>query len=166
MRREHLLKATAALSVACLMLFALAGPASAEVEPMTLADLVSKAEIIVRGIVSKVEPHWNEDKTMIYTTVTLSVQSYLKGETTASQISIEVPGGTVDGLTLWVSDTPKFEEGQEVIVFLRKEYFQIVGWFQGKYTIEDDMVVEKGVPVNQFIEQITTIWRASITQNS
>ena len=157
MRKEHLLKATAALSVAFLMLFTFAGPASAVVEPMTLAELISKAETIVRGTVSKIEPHWNEDKTMIYTTVTLTVQSYLKGETTASQVSIEVPGGTVDGLTLWVSDTPKFEEGQEVIVFLRKEYFQVVGWFQGKYTIEDGVVVEKGMPVELFTAQIRAI---------
>ena len=118
MRKEHLLKATAAFSVACLVLFTLAGTVSAEVESMTLAELVRQAETIVRGTVSKVEPHWNEDKTMIYTTVTLAVQSYLKGGTTASEISIEVPGGTVEGLTLWVSDTPTFEEGQEVILSL------------------------------------------------
>jgi len=151
------------LSLAFLVLFALVGTALAEVEEMDLADLIGKASTILQGKVSKVEPHWNEDQTVIYTSVTVSVGGYLKGGTAAREITIEIPGGTVGEIGLWVSDTPTFEEDQEVILFLREEYFQVVGWFQGKYTIVDDVVVEKRIPVDQFIGQIKTLMEGSTT---
>ncbi len=157
MKKRHLIKMSAVLSLVCLMLFALVGTASADVEEMSLADLTSKASTILQGKVSKVKSHWDKDQTMIYTSVSISVGSYLKGETEAREVTIEVPGGTVGDITLWVSDTPIFEEGQEVILFLREEYFQIVGWFQGKFTVVDDMVVEKGVPVDQFTGYVKAV---------
>jgi len=162
-KNRRLQKTGAVLSLAFLVLFALVGTVSAEVEDMSLADLIDKAGAILRGRVSKVEPHWNEDQTMIYTSVTVSVEGYLKGGTTSQEVSIEVPGGTVGKITLWVSDTPTFGEGQEVILFLREEYFQIVGWFQGKFTVVDDMIVERGMPVDQFTGQIEALMEGSTT---
>ena len=163
MKRRHSLRLSATLSLTCLVLFVLVGAASAEVEDMSLEDLTSKASTILRGRVSNVESHWNQDQTMIYTSVIISVEAYLKGETTAKEVRIEVPGGTVGGITLWVSDTPTFEEDQEVILFLREEDFQIVGWSQGKYTVVDDAVMEKGIPVDQFTGQITALMKDSST---
>ena len=163
MKQGYLLKLGIALSIVFLVLFALVGTVSAEVEDMSLEDLTSKASTILRGTVSNVESHWNEDQTMIYTSVTISVEGYLKGATMPKEVIIEVPGGTVGEITLWVSDTPTFEEGQEVILFLREEYFQIVGWSQGKYTIVDDMVLERGMPVEQFTGQIKALVEGSMT---
>ena len=157
MKKTHILKMGVVLSLVCLVLFTYVGTASAEVEKMSLEEMISKASIILRGTIPKTESYWNKGQTMIYTSVTISVESYLKGGTTAKEFTIEVPGGTVGEITLWVSDVPTFEEGQEVIVFLREEYFQIIGWFQGKYTVVDDLVVEKGIPVDRFTGQITGI---------
>jgi len=106
--KRHLHKMGSVLSLACLMLFALVGTASAEVEEIGLENLISKASTILQGTVSNLEAHWNRDQTMIYTSVTISVESYLKGGTTAPEVTIEVPGGTVGKITLWVSDTPTF----------------------------------------------------------
>ncbi len=161
MGKSHLLKVGAVLSLACLMIFALAGTASADVEVMSLTDLINKASTILHGKVSKAEAYWNKDQTMIYTTVNVSVESYLKGGSATRDVTIEVPGGTVGDITLWVSDTPVFEEGQEVILFLREEYFQIVGWFQGKFTIVDDMVVEKGMRTDQFTGYVKAVLEGS-----
>ena len=161
MRKRHLLKVGATLSLVCLMLFAVVGTASADVEEMSLADLIGKASTILQGKVSKVEPHWDKDQTMIYTSVSVSVGNYLKGGTEAREVTIEVPGGTVGEITLGVSDIPVFEEGQEVILFLREEYFQIVGWFQGKLTVVDDMVLEMGVPVDQFTGYVKAVMEGS-----
>ncbi len=161
MSKRHSLKVGAVLCLASLMLFALAGTVSAEVEVMSLADLIGKASTILQGKVSKAEAHWNKDQTMIYTSVSVSVGSYLKGGTAAGDVTIEVPGGTVGEITLWVSDTPAFEEGQEVILFLREEAFQIVGWFQGKFTVVDDMVVEKRVPVDQFTGYVRAVMQGA-----
>jgi hypothetical protein len=131
--------------------------ALASVEELSLEELVRKASTILHGVVTDIRSQWNNDQTMIYTYVTVSVKDYLKGGSETKEVTIEVPSGTVGEITLWVSDTPTFEKDQEVILFLREEYFQIVGWYQGKYTIVDNIVVEKGIPVNQFIGQIHAI---------
>jgi len=131
--------------------------AAATVEKLTLEQLTHRASAIVRGVVIGLQSHWDEGHNMIYTSITISVTDYLKGGAGAEEITIEVPGGEVDEIGLLVSDAPRFAAGQEVILFLREEYFQVVGWFQGKYTIVDNVVVEKGVPVDQFIGQIKAI---------
>ena len=133
--------------------FSHTGTALAAVEELSLEELVVEARSVCQGVVTDVNPQWNNDHTMIYTDVTVSVDECLKGRE-GPEITLKIPGGTVGEITLWVSDTPTFEKDEEVILFLQEEYFQIVGWYQGKYTIEDDIVLEKAIPVNQFIGQI------------
>jgi len=141
----------------------LAGSALAAVEELSLEELINEATLIIRGRVIDTNARWNADHTLIYTYVTIRRTEYIKGTPRAGDLVIEVPGGTVGEITLWVSDTPTFEEGQEVILFLREEYFQVVGWFQGKYTIVDDVVVEKGIPLDQFTGQIKAFMEGSTT---
>jgi len=49
MTKEHLLRVGTALSLACLVLFTLVGAAFAEVEELTLEELIGKASTILRG---------------------------------------------------------------------------------------------------------------------
>jgi len=148
------------LLVAALITILWVGTAFAEVEKLTLEELTNRASTIVRGGVVGLKSHWDEDHAVIYTSVTISITDYLKGGTGAKELTIEVPGGIVGEIGLTVSDVPRFEADQEVILFL-EEHFQVVGWFQGKYTIVDNIVAEKGIPVNQFIGQIHAIMERS-----
>ncbi len=151
------------LLVAALIAMLWVGTVFAEVEKLTLEELTNRASTIVRGVVVRLKSHWDEDHAVIYTSVTISVTDHVKGRPEAEEIIIEVPGGIVGEIGMTVSDVPRFEKGEEVILFL-EEYFQalqVVGWFQGKYTIVDNMVVEKRIPVNQFIGQIHAIMERS-----
>jgi hypothetical protein len=133
------------------------GDVSAMVERIDLADLVAKATSILVGDVIRLESHWNESQTMIFTDVTLAVKTYVKGPSEKSEVIIQIPGGRVDEVLADVSDVPVFSVNEKVVVFLREEHFQVVGWYQGKFSVKDDIVLEKSISLDKFLQQIREI---------
>jgi len=142
----------------------LAPQVSALMVRKSIEELTSQADSILIGKVEKIESRWNEEKTLIYTYVTISVKQYTKalsGAGEVQEIIIRVRGGEVGDIGLRVSDTPQFREGEEVFLFLRMEevpVFLVAGLFQGKYTIEEGRVKNRilglDVPLDSFISQI------------
>lgn len=123
---------------------------------LTLEYLAAKADSILVGGVNNVT-YYQEGEGNIYTQVTLSAEQTIKGET-GGEVVIRVPGGKVDGLEMVVTGTPSFQLGERVVVFLDKEaegIFTVVGGFQGKFTIDNNMVGDK--PLTEFIDQIEDI---------
>ena len=145
----------------------LAPQASALMVRKSIEELTSQADSILIGKVKKIESQWNEEKTLIYTYVTISVKQHTKtlsGVGEVQEIIVKVPGGEVGNIGLKVSDTPQFREGEEVFLFLRREklpLFSVTGLFQGKYTIEENRVKNRilglEVPLDSFISQIKGI---------
>jgi hypothetical protein len=139
----------------------LVNPAFALVEALSLEELTSKSSIIIRGKVIALSSRWNEERTQILTDVTIEVSDYIKGESQGAELTIRVPGGVVEGIGMWVSDVPSFEEGQEVVLFLFGNDFEVVGGFQGKFTVEKGMVLEVGLPVEEFISGVRQTMKGS-----
>ena len=138
--------------------------ASALMLRKSIEELTFEADSILIGKVERIESRWNEEKTLIYTYVTISVSQYTKALSSAKQfeeIIVRVRGGEVGDIGLRVSDTPQFREGEEVFLFLRMEklpLFSVTGLFQGKYTIEDGIAKNRmlgvEIPLDSFIGQI------------
>ena len=126
--------------LAAVFLVGFAGVAGASVPPMTISEMTDASDTIVHGEVLSLVPHWDEAGGMIYTTVTVAPIGYMKGEPGGGEIEFEMPGGVVGDIGLAVCDVPEFEVGEEVILFLRAEYFQVVGWRQGKLDVVDGIV--------------------------
>ena len=130
-------------------------------------QLTREADLILTGKVKSIESRWNEERTLIYTYVTISVKQYAKAISSQEQVReivVRVRGGEVGDIGLRVSDTPQFREGEEVFLFLRSEevpLFSVAGLFQGKYTIEEGRVKNRilglEVPLDSFISQIKGI---------
>lgn len=117
------------------------------------SDLVFESDSVVIGTVRSVESRWNEDQTMIRTYASVSVERYVTGEPVDSMITIVVDGGTVDGITLWVSDTPSFHPGMRSGFLLKKEesgMYTPYGQIQGVYALEDDPVT----PIERFLDNL------------
>ena len=141
--------------------------ASALMVRKSIEELTSQADSILIGKVKKIESQWNEEKTLIYTYVTISVKQHTKtlsGVGEVQEIIVKVPGGEVGDIGLKVSDSPQFREGEEVFLFLKMEklpLFSVAGLFQGKYTIEEGRVKNRilglEVPLDSFISQIKGI---------
>lgn len=79
------------------------------------------ADIIVTGKVTQKESSWNDSKTRIYTRATVEVQDYLKGSDNSNLVEVRYPGGEVGEVGELYSHMPRFEENEEVLVFLKKE---------------------------------------------
>ena len=119
----------AGIIVMCL----LAGAASAIMVQIPQADIQSQADAIVTGTVTGVSSQWNQDRTAIYTDVTIAVERADKGSVDRDVV-VRVPGGEVDDIGMAVEDVPVFSVGQQVKLYLARtstDVFELVANGQG-----------------------------------
>ena len=93
--------------------------ASSQPVPMQFSELVSAANLIVRGYVVDTRAEWisGSDGTGIVTSIVFRVERTLKGDAD-TQIQLEFLGGTIGDIGLTVSHVPTFEVGDRAVLFL------------------------------------------------
>jgi len=108
--------------------------------PNSLKQLTDKAESIIIGKVVDQKSEWDSNHSMIYTTVTVNVKDRLKGDGNSKTEIIRVPGGKVGDVGLKVIGAPKFDDGEEALLFLNSsgkgKAKSIIGLNKGKITIQ------------------------------
>jgi hypothetical protein len=112
----------------------------AQLKKMSAEDLTKKSTAILYGQCSRVESEWNQERDLIFTTVTVIPEEYIKGNL-GSLVLITVPGGQVDDIIYEVSEMPVFMEGEEVFAFIWEHPSGknlVTGGKQGKMKIEKD----------------------------
>ena len=126
-----------------------------------LKQLTANADLIVTGKVSGNRSNWNIDKTRIYTEATLKVDEYLKGNSNGSQVVITYPGGEVRGIGELYTHMPKFENNEDVLVFLKKDEkgFKVFDGEEGKIGIIKDAktgekITNSNIRINDLKAQI------------
>ena len=129
---------TLLLITATLLLF----PATceAQVKKMSAEELTLESTFILYGKCTKMESAWTENNEMIFTTVTVVPEYYLKGNM-GSEVTITVPGGQVGDIIYEVSEMPTFQKGEEVFAFIWKHPSGknlVTGGYQGKMKINVD----------------------------
>ena len=112
-----------------------------------IKKLTESSELIIVGKVSAKESFWNENKTRITTKVTINPDEYIKGNNSVSEINVNIPGGEIGEIGEIYSHMPKFENDEEVLVFLQrnpKNEYRITGGELGKYRLlRDDKTSER-----------------------
>jgi len=142
-----------------LVLFAIVGTTYGIVLKKSIEELATESSLIVKGKVVEKKSYWNNAHNRIWTDITIRVSEYIKGKGNPV-ITFRVPGGTVGDTTLYVSDAPRWNVGEEVILFLNPDfYYPVAGWFQGKYRIEGDVAVneidaERSIPLREMLSRI------------
>lgn len=124
-----------------------------------LKQLTVKADLIVTGKVLGNKSNWNMNKTRIYTDATLQVDEYLKGNNNGSQVVVTYPGGEVDGVGELYTHMPKFENNEDVLVFLKKDEkgYKVYDGEEGKIKIiRDAKTGEKMTSSNVRIDYLKT----------
>jgi hypothetical protein len=156
------------VAIVLLIVGCLAVPGPAMIIEMSLPELVSNSDAVVRGEVTKTEcrwihPDWDPNSRIIVTDVTLTVLNSIKGKLDNTEVIIETPGGEIGDTGLWVEDAPRFRPGEETIVFLGPENPQgmhsVTNSCNGKYTIADGIVLEKNEPVSRFVRRTIQVVR-------
>ena len=113
----------------------------AQTMKMTAKELTRESSSVFYGKCAKVESAWTKEKDMIFTTVTLIPEDYLKGNL-GNEVTVTIPGGQVDDIIYEVSEMPVFRTGEEVVAFIWEHPSGkklVTGGFQGKMKIERDV---------------------------
>jgi hypothetical protein len=130
------------LSFACLFL-GLNVTRGTTVIPPSFDELVSRAEVIFQGTVTDVSSQWTGEGAQrhIVSYITFKVEDTMKG-TPGDSYTLRMLGGTVDGETMEVSDSPKFKVGNRDIIFVENngsQFIPLVGIMHGRFHVDKDL---------------------------
>ena len=143
-----------------LVLWVCAGHAA--MRKISIADLVRKADTIVLGTVTQQASAWDDQHTAIHTDVTVEVEQVLTG-LPGEVVTLRVLGGVVGSMGMGTSNDATFQVGERVIVCLDTNTVPstVVGMQQGKFTVEDNMVIraDETWSLNEFIAAVHTAAR-------
>ena len=121
---------------AALLVLALSGAAQATtLLRMSVEQMTGKAQAIVRARCLGNSTRWEEGE--IWTFASFDVKEAWLGAT-APRITVRLLGGRAGDLTSSVSGVPRFQPGEEVILFLEptgRGDFSVVSWQQGTFRI-------------------------------
>lgn len=92
-----------------------------QISQQKMQKLSEKADLILEGKVIKQNSSWNQNKTRIYTDVTVQVDEYLKGNKGNRTIVITTPGGEVDGVGELYTHMPRFTNDEDVLLFVKAD---------------------------------------------
>ncbi len=109
------------------------------VVPPKFEELVNESDYIVRAVVKSVTSEWREKQGQrrIYTFVELEVREVIAG-TPPQPLVLRMLGGRVDGEELVIEGAPKFEVGQEDVLFIRgngRQFYPLTAVMHGRYPI-------------------------------
>lgn len=132
-----------ALAAAALLLFILAGPASAQTPDTLAASLGASSPLVVTGRVVGMDSRWDATVRAIYTYITVRVTEQLKGAPVESTVVIKQLGGQVGTIALQVGDQASYAIGEDVLVFLavrpRDGTLYPAGFELGKWRLMTDI---------------------------
>jgi len=128
-----------AIQVFLLLLLFAAATALAEATTflrMSLAQMSGSARMIVRARCLAVGAIWDSGE--IWTRTTFEVAETWRGASGSRLIAVRLLGGTLGNISSRVSGIPRFQPGEEAVLFLEPSAngdFSIVSWQQGTFRI-------------------------------
>jgi hypothetical protein len=147
------------ISLLTAFLLLLAFPMHGSRTVMTLQDRVKNSDMIVHGAVVATSAKWVTDGRgkHIYTYATVNCFKYLKGNGTA-QMVVEWPGGMVDQIAEQLSEFQPLRPGEEVVLFLGKDWHPAVGLYS-KVEIVNGLAasLDRTVACTEFLTEISSL---------
>jgi len=113
------------------------------------SELVERSLHVVEGRVVEVRSFWTESRDAIVTDARIEIDETVVGDHTR-EVTVRTFGGVVDDYVIEAHGFPRFERGERVLLFLRKEpsddTVRVTGYQQGHYRIVDRGGVDVAVP--------------------
>lgn len=137
--------------------------AFAQLTSSDIERMSKNADIIITGKVTQQSSSWNENNTRIYTQATIQVEEYLKGSNNSGPVIVSYLGGEVGDVGEMYSHMPRFENNEEVLVFLKKDdkstNYKVFNGEEGKINVVMDAktgekVTTSNVQINSLKAQI------------
>lgn len=103
---------------------------------LSFEELVGQSAVVVHGRVAAVRVAWDADHENIWTHYQIALDEALKGSP-GRTVEIQEPGGELDGIRMEIIGTPRYELGEEVVVFaaLTPAGLRTCGWGQGRFVV-------------------------------
>ncbi|MFI5405939.1 MAG: matrixin family metalloprotease, partial [Nitrososphaerales archaeon] len=125
---------------------------------LEIEQISIKSHTIIKGLVLGKRTVFEEDQKSIVTIVNFKVIETIKGVPKITE-QVIIPGGVVNNLGIFVSHTPQFYIGEEVVVFIKNDYKgrpTITGWTQGKFQIINENIFYESseIYVDEFIFEL------------
>jgi hypothetical protein len=137
MRRRSSL---AALALGTMFLAGVTLTAASTFLKVDIPTLRRMSESVIQARVTNVQSAWNDEGSAIFTYVTLQVTGRLHG-TSADELVVRVPGGTVGDFTSEMEGAPRFQEGDEIVAFIARWYDgvpMVAGYAEGLSKVNRD----------------------------
>lgn len=131
--------------------------AQSQVKSATMKELTTSADMIIIGKVQEMNSEWNDQKTRIYTKVTLSVDECMKGDPAVQSIELRQPGGEIGEIGEFYSHTAKFAEEEEVLLFVKKDKqnnLRVCRGINGKFPIKLNQLTRQVMTNNRPIDTV------------
>jgi hypothetical protein len=120
--------------------------------------LSKNADVILTGKVIRQNSSWNNDRSRIYTNVVVQADEYLKGNYSEKTLSLSTPGGEVGDVGELYSHMPRFNNEEEVLVFVKRDKkdknYKVLNGEEGKLTLYRD---KNGELVTSFNKKISSL---------
>lgn len=129
----------ASLLTAVALLFAAAASATTFVVPSDRYMVAGSKAIVVAKVVTSATQL--TDTGSIETVTTIEIEEVLKGKLDDSTLKVHAPGGTYGDRTLVTFGTPRFRDGEKVILFLvqpKADRWVVLNLLLGKFTRATD----------------------------
>lgn len=126
--------------------------ASALVAPVPIGEMPARADFVFVGEVLDRACRWDDRGVMLFTDYVVAVKERVLGEP-GDPVLMSFAGGTADGKTTLVSDTPRLEVGETYLLFgLANERSSVptVGHGQGVFRILRDSSAGRDYVVDYF----------------
>ena len=107
---------------------------------LSLEELVDRSELIIHGRCLRSWSAWDAGHQFIWTHHEIQVSDPLKGAPGLTVVVSE-PGGILDGMELLIEGLPRYQDGEEMVLFLFKTpigFWRTRGLGQGKYGVVAD----------------------------
>lgn len=125
-------------------------------------DLARLSSEIIVGVVESSSSRWDPGSRMIVTDTAILVTQRLKGRA-QERVVVTTPGGILpeNNLGMVVTHTPRFADGEGVLVFLGRDQYgrvSVVAGEEGKLSIRNDLRTGRrlagSLPLDQVVERI------------
>jgi hypothetical protein len=157
------------LFYAMVIVFGFYSTSFAQLKSSDVESMSKNADVIITGKVTQQSASWNENKTRIYTQATIQVDEYLKGNSNGSSLVVIYPGGEVGDVGETYSHLPKFQDNEEVLVFLKKDEkstnYKVFNGENGKISVlSDPQTGEKVTTSNLKVNSLKTQIKSYIAE--
>ena len=151
------------LFYAMVIVFSFYSTSFAQLKSSDVESMSKNADLIITGKVVEQNSSWNENNTRIYTQATIRVEEYLKGSNNSGLVIVSYLGGEVGDVGEMYSHMPRFENNEEVLVFLKKDdkstNYKVFNGEEGKINVIIDpktgeKVTTSNVQINTLKAQI------------